>query len=466
MNPAGLPTLRTLLAMGLILAYCEAACRGEVQVLLDHQADAARLQFTAVPAPAINDAATGAEFALVDGDRDPNGGHLGVLHDGLVPTNEDQPSASFFFRPGTDGGRLRLDLRTVIAVKQVNTYSWHPNTRGPQVYQLYGADGASAQFNAAPPRDVDPTACGWVPVVRVDTRSGMTDPGGRYGVSVLNGTGDPLGHFRYLLFDVSRTEDRDPFGNTFYYEIDVLDADGPAPVAVTLPVESEPILIHFNGEGGRYLFTIDATAAPDLAAWAETELKPVVQSWYPKLVAMLPSEGFAPRTNLTMRFRSDMGGTPASAGGGRINLNCDWFRRELEREARGSVVHEMVHVVQNYGRTRRSNPNATRTPGWLVEGIADYIRWFLYEPETKGAEITSRNLSRARYDASYRITGNFLNWVTERYDPEIVRKLNIAAREGNYTESLWKDTTGKTLQQLGDEWRQHHETRLGGNTAD
>src|SRR4030095_8534548 len=165
-------------------------------------------------------------------------------------------------------------------------------------------------------------------------------------------------------------------------------------------------------------------------------------------------------TNVTLRFRNDMGGTPASASGGRVNMNSGWFRRELKREARGSVVHELVHVVQNRGRARRTNPDATRTPGWLVEGIPDYIRWFLYEPETKGAEITEKNLSRAKYDASYRITGNFLNWVTERYDREIVRKLNVAARQGKYSEQLWKDWTGKTLQELGDEWRKGHEERL------
>jgi len=141
-------------------------------------------------------------------------------------------------------------------------------------------------------------------------------------------------------------------------------------------------------------------------------------------------------------------------------MNSGWFRKELTREAIGSVVHEMVHVVQSYGGARRQNPQAVRTPNWLVEGIPDYIRWFLYEPETKGAEITARNLARAKYDASYRLTGNFLNWVTQRYDREIVRKLNVAAREGKYAETLWKDWTGKTLQELGEEWRRGHEERL------
>ena len=127
----------------------------------------------------------------------------------------------------------------------------------------------------------------------------------------------------------------------------------------------------------------------------------------------------------------------------------EWFRKNMQGEARGAVVHEMVHVVQQYGLARRKNPDAPRVPGWMVEGIPDYIRWFLYEPESKGAEITARNISRARYDANYRITGNFLNWVVDKYDKDIIRKLNAAAREGKYTEALWKDYTSKTVQELG-----------------
>jgi len=100
-------------------------------------------------------------------------------------------------------------------------------------------------------------------------------------------------------------------------------------------------------------------------------------------------------------------------------------------------------------------------PGWLVEGIPDYIRWFLYEPQTKGAEITTNGLARAKYDASYRITGNFLNWVTQKYDTNVVQKLNAAGRAGKYQEELWKEYTGKTVQELGEEWKKFHAERLG-----
>ena len=156
--------------------------------------------------------------------------------------------------------------------------------------------------------------------------------------------------------------------------------------------------------------------------------------------------------------RRECRGSPASTGGGFINCTAGWFRKELKRAARGSVVHEMVHVVQSYGR--RTAPNATRLPGWLTEGIPDYIRFYLYEPQTKGAEITARNLERAKYNASYRVTGNFHNWVSQKYDPNIVRKLNAAARAGACSEEVWKSATGKTSPELDAEWKQAHEERL------
>jgi hypothetical protein len=451
--------IRTLLIAGAWTLVFASLSNAEVKVSSERRTDSPAFRFKSVPEPARNDAATQTKFTIVEGERDPNGGELAALHDGRLPTGEDQPAENFFFSAGSEGGRLLLDLGSTIAVKQVSTYSWHKGTRAAQVYKLFASDGAAEGFTAAPKRGIDPESCGWKRIASVDTRPKDGNEGGQYGAMVAEPSAGILGRYRYLLFDISRTEDRDQFGNTFYSEIDVIDSNGPAPTFATA-TNREPILKSFTAADGKYHFTIDATLAPDLMEWADTKLRPVVQEWYPKLVAMLPSEGFEARTNITLQFQNDMGGTPASAGGGRINMNSGWFRRELKREAIGSVVHEMVHVVQSYGGARRNNPQAVRTPNWLVEGIPDYIRWFLYEPETKGAEITERNLAKAKYDASYRITGNFLNWVTQNYDRELVRKLNVAARQGKYSEQLWKDWTGKTVQELGAEWRRKHEERL------
>ena len=199
---------------------------------VDHAGPA--FKFKEVPSPAIGTAATTATIAIVDGVRDRNGGDVGVLSDGQLPTNEDEPAANFFFNAGTEGGRLLVDLGGAINIKQVITYSWHVDTRGPQVYTLYAADGTAAGFNAKPGKEVDPEKAGWKLIAKVDTRPKTGDGGGQYGVSISDTKG-PLGKYRYLLVAASRTESEDPFGNTFFSEINVIDADKPLPAPVPLP---------------------------------------------------------------------------------------------------------------------------------------------------------------------------------------------------------------------------------------
>ena len=434
---------------------------GEIKITterIESGSASADFNFKNVPKAARNDAATAAQFTLVDGTQDPNGGGLEKLHDGQLPRREDQPSQNFFFAQRTDGGRILLDLGKEITIKQVNSYSCHPGSRGPQVYVLFGSDGKGANFNPQPKKGAGPEQCGWKLIAKVDTRQTGADNGGAHGVSISRSTG-PIGQYRYLLFDIFRAEDADVFGNTFYSEIDVIDQNGPAlefaEAPAALPRKQEIV----EAENAKYKITIDTTETPDLTDWAHKELAPVVQEWCPRLVKMLPSEGFEAPTKLSIAFSADMQGV-AATGGNRINCAAKWMRANLKGEAVGSIVHEMAHVVQQYGR-RRSNPNATRVPGWLTEGLTDYIRWYKYEPQSHGAEITKRNLARARYDASYRVTANFLNWVTEKYDAELIRKLNAAAREGRYSEALWKELTGNSLQDLGAAWKTDLEKKLG-----
>ena len=123
------------------------------------------------------------------------------------------------------------------------------------------------------------------------------------------------------------------------------------------------------------------------------------------------------------------------------------------------MLHEEVHVVQRYGGGgRRNDPGFKRPPGWLVEGIPDYIRWFLYEPQSHGADAVffkPRSNQKLNYDGRYRVTANFLNYVVEKYDKDknLITKLNAACRQGKYTDDFWKDFTGKTLADLNDDWK-------------
>ncbi len=196
----------------------------EIKVVVDYNdnstADKA-FKFKSVPSPVKDDAASGAKMTIVDGEMDPNGSDLSALTDGLLPTEEDQPDANFFFNAGTIGGRFRMDLGTAIEIAQINTYSWHPNTRGPQVYKLYASDGSDPKFNASPTGSIDPVTCGWKLIAVVDTRPRQGLGGGQYGVSITDSAGS-LGKFRYLLFHCVATEADDDWGNTFYSEVDVI----------------------------------------------------------------------------------------------------------------------------------------------------------------------------------------------------------------------------------------------------
>jgi hypothetical protein len=198
----------------------------QLKITVDHNTGTAAnssFSFKRVSSPARDDLASTAKLTLVDGDLDGNGAGLAALVDGVLPREEDEPGKNLFFAAGTGGGRIRMDFGRVLEIAQVNSYSWHPNARGPQVYAIWASDASDAKFNAAPKAKTDPRSCGWKLITVVDTRpERMEDDGGQYGVSVSDATG-VLGKYRYLLFDLFVVETADEYGNTFYSEIDVLE---------------------------------------------------------------------------------------------------------------------------------------------------------------------------------------------------------------------------------------------------
>jgi len=394
-------------------------------------------RFRNVPSPRRADAAQNATFSILDGTVDPNSGGLHALQDGLTPLDADQPSLNFFFALG-QGGRLKLDLRHPVDIQAINSYSRHNRERGPQVYTLYASEGAAPGFNPQPHRPIDPQSVGWKWMAKVDTRSAGA-AGGLYAVSIQD-TAKSLGRFRYLLFDIGPTETTNNIGNTFYSEIDVIEAGKSlAQEAPPAPVMEYPIA------GGRYHFQLNVADTPELALWASQILAPVVQDWYPKIIAQLNSPGYSPPRQFTITFRQDKEGA-ATTRGTDITSAAAWYRKNLQTQGVGSIIHEMVHVVQQYG-----NP---RPPLWVTEGIADYIRFYRYEPQAQRPDLSPADLAQAHYDAGYRTTARFLDWVTRQTRPSFVEELNAQIRQGHYDDRLWQNLTGKPLPELGAKWQQ------------
>jgi hypothetical protein len=189
--------------------------------------------FRKVPAPSADDAAKDAEFSIVDGLPTSPDAHE-RLRDGLMQPNADTPKSSFYWVPGTLEGRLKIDLRRVMPVAQINTYTRHFNGRSPQVYKVFGSDGAAPGFDPAPPIGADPARRGWTLIANVDTRQ-ETDPEGEYfGVSITGGDGNAgggnagggnVGRYRYVLFEMFPTQTLESWSHSFFGEIDVVEGN-------------------------------------------------------------------------------------------------------------------------------------------------------------------------------------------------------------------------------------------------
>jgi hypothetical protein len=200
-----------------------------------------------------------------------------------------------------------------------------------------------------------------------------------------------------------------------------------------ITLDSEPAVAVFKYP---VEFNLDVREAPEMKEWAEKAAR-ICEQQYTMINEVLRDDRFQPPHRVQMRLVI-MDGV-AYTSGDRITGSVAYFKRHPDDI--GAMVHETVHVVQSY-RVRGN-------PGWLVEGIADYIRFFKYEPGKLG-RISPR---RAHYDGSYRVTAAFLAYLTEKYDKEIVRKLNKMMREGEYKKEVFQKWTGKTLEQLDEEWR-------------
>ena len=183
-------------------------------------------------------------------------------------------------------------------------------------------------------------------------------------------------------------------------------------------------------------YTIDVADAPEMKEWAE-EVAKLCEVWYPRINDFLKSDGYKPPTQVSLSLKANYTGV-AEAGGNRIKGSVKFFKEHPDDL--GAMIHETCHVVQRY--------RGRRNPGWLVEGVADYFRFFIYEPGKAGPV----NPRRAHYNGSYRTTATFLAYVSEKYDKELVSKLNVLMREGRYKEEEFKNLTGKTVQELDEEW--------------
>jgi hypothetical protein len=128
----------------------------------------------------------------------------------------------------------------------------------------------------------------------------------------------------------------------------------------------------------------------------------------------------------------------AATGDGVARYSSIWLQKNPEDI--DVVTHEVMHVVQSYP--------GDSGPGWLTEGIADYVRYkYGVNNEKAGWTLTPFKATQS-YTNSYRITARFLVWLEKNVKPGIVNQLDAAMRTKTYSKNIWMELTGKTLDDL------------------
>ena len=184
-----------------------------------------------------------------------------------------------------------------------------------------------------------------------------------------------------------------------------------------------------------YRIEDSAKDAPGIEEWAKKAVELCVE-WHPKLEKYLATDGFTPPRKFEIIFRKMEG--VAFATQGMIVISSDWVTARPDDW--GMVIHELVHIVQSY---RRGGP------GWVTEGIADYIRHVQFEPE---APMRSFNPDRAKYTDAFQITAAFFMWLEENKCPGLVQQLNRHMRAGTYDDAFFVTACGADLDTLWAEY--------------
>lgn len=139
----------------------------------------------------------------------------------------------------------------------------------------------------------------------------------------------------------------------------------------------------------------------------------------------------------------------AETGNGVARYNPEWLRSHPEDI--DVVTHEVMHIVQNYHH---------HNPGWLTEGIADYVRYIFGVNNSKGAWRLPDYRPGQNYRNAYRITARFLVWAEQNKAPTLVDQLDTALRNGSYTPSIWTKLTGKSVDALWEEYSNNPAVKL------
>ena len=223
--------MRNLLIASLVVVLLQftTSTYSQVTVLKEHIKNG--WNFSTICRPSQTDAALHSKITVIGNKPLPSCLSLDGMHNGVLPQEHRLLRDFFCFTNTVKGGKIVMDLRKVIPVAMINSYSAHgpvggttwcnefDGSRGPQVYSLYASSSQQPDFENLSGKE-------WKKIADVDTRPENDEEEwqGTYGVNVKNADGSLLGYFRWIVWDVKPTLKKGTkaeWTNTWYCELDV-----------------------------------------------------------------------------------------------------------------------------------------------------------------------------------------------------------------------------------------------------
>ena len=164
----------------------------------------------------------------------------------------------------------------------------------------------------------------------------------------------------------------------------------------------------------------------------------------------------------------------AGTGDNHITIGNDWAMGRVAagdaRDVRGGVVHELTHAVQYLvgqylGKTVNleniiviHKTDGTTERNHLTEGIADWIRWYNYEPDHYRDDRRYEHFyCKGRTLTEYGDGCEFIDYLATTYGTGIVSNMCLWCATNTVSSSqkinkIWPALVGRTYDELLDDW--------------
>lgn len=169
---------------------------------------------------------------------------------------------------------------------------------------------------------------------------------------------------------------------------------------------------------------------------------------YPKLTkkyALNPKEQLK---KVTLEFDPSYTGV-AYADNGKIVVSPNWILTRPDDVA--LFTHELTHIAQAY-------PRYDNETWWVTEGIADYTR-YVYGPHSGSWRLPEVVKETDNYNSGYRVTARFFLWLNQQKNHSTVDIINREMQHNTFDLDVFKEITGKTIDELWAEYRANPDVR-------